>query len=392
MITWDKWLEWFIKAVVVAMALLTGFAYLTWYERRALARLQTRIGPNRAGPQGLLQPIADALKLIFKEELTPAKADKILFFWAPIITLVPSIIIAAIIPWGKSFKLWNGREITLYLADINVGVLYLMSIASIAVYGIVLAGWSSNNKYAMLGGLRSTAQMISYELALGLSFATSIILANSMNLLEIIDKQKNLWFVVIQPVGAIIFWIATLAEVNRAPFDMPEAEQELTAGYHSEYSGMKFALFFMAEYQKMIVICAIAATLYFGGFREFWFLRNTIFSVDYSWTLGSWQITNWFLGPLYLLIKVVALLFGMIWVRATWPRIRYDRLMAFGWKILLPLSLAITFITATGIVLADFYHNQLIYYWGIPFVSILAGLFTVTFVYRTLRRLPYERA
>src|SRR5215510_4254826 len=316
---WRFWLETFLKALAVALSLLVGFIILTWYERRALARIQTRIGPNRAGPFGLLQPIADAIKLIFKEEFTPAKADKLLFFWAPVITMVPSIILAAVIPWGTSITVF-GRTINLYLADINVGVLYLMSIASIAVYGIVLAGWSSNNKYAMLGGLRSSAQMLSYELALGLSFIAPIILANpsSMRMLDIVNDQKKLWFVVIQPVSAVIFWIATLAEVNRAPFDMPEAEQELTAGYHSEYSGMKFALFFMAEYQKMIVICAIAATLYFGGFREFWFLKNTIFSVDYSWTLGSWHITNWFLGPIYLLIKVVVLLFGMIWVRATW--------------------------------------------------------------------------
>ncbi len=381
---WTLWLEWFIKAAVLALALLTGFAYLTWYERRALARIQVRIGPNRAGPQGLLQPIADAVKLIFKEEFTPAKADRVLFFWAPVITMVPSIIMMAVIPLGESFTMF-GRTINLYLADINVGVLYLMSIASIAVYGIVLAGWASNNKYAMLGGLRSSAQMISYELTLGLSFVTSIILANSMSLMDIVQAQKNLWFVVIQPVGAVIFWIATLAEVNRAPFDMPEAEQELTAGYHSEYSGMKFALFFMAEYQKMIVICAIAAILYFGGFREFWFLKDTFFSVNYQWTLGSWQITNWFLGPLYLFLKVVALLFGMIWVRATWPRIRYDRLMAFGWKILLPLALAIAFITAAGIILAQEFNNQL-FFWAIPFVSILAGLFTVVMVYRELRR------
>jgi NADH-quinone oxidoreductase subunit H len=388
---WTLWLEWFIKALVVTLALLTGFAYLTWYERRALARIQTRIGPNRAGAFGLLQPIADAVKLIFKEELTPGKADRIVFFWAPVITLVPSIIIAAIIPWGTSFTAF-GRTITLYVADINVGVLYLMSIASIAVYGIVLAGWSSNNKYAMLGGLRSSAQMISYELALGLSFVASIVLANSMRMLDIIDAQKDLWFVVIQPVGAIIFWIATLAEVNRAPFDMPEAEQELTAGYHSEYSGMKFALFFMAEYQKMIVVCAITATIYFGGFRELWFLKNTIFSVDHTWMLGSTQITNWFLGPLYLLLKVIILLFAMIWVRATWPRIRYDRLMSFGWKIMLPLSLAIVFITATGIVLQQELHNDLYYYLGIPIVSILVGLFAVVMVYRGLRRNLYERA
>jgi NADH-quinone oxidoreductase subunit H len=369
---WTLWLEWFIKSLVVIFALLGGFAYLTWYERRALARIQSRIGPNRAGPFGLLQPIADAVKLIFKEELTPGKADRIIFFWAPVITLVPSIIIAAVIPWGTKFTAF-GREITLYLADINVGVIYLMSIASIAVYGIVLAGWSSNNKYALLGGLRSSAQMISYELALGLSFITAIILANSMSLLEIVKEQEKVWFAVVQPVGALIFWIATLAEVNRAPFDMPEAEQELTAGYHSEYSGMKFALFFMAEYQKMIVICAIAATLYFGGF------------------LGPFVDRYPLLGPLYLLIKVVVLLFAMIWVRATWPRIRYDRLMSFGWKVMLPLSLAITFITATGIVLADQFHSQL-YFWAIPFVSILIGLFTVVMIYRELRRKAYERA
>ncbi|MDL1911579.1 NADH-quinone oxidoreductase subunit NuoH [Chloroflexi bacterium CFX6] len=387
---WTLWLEWFIKALVLIFALLGGFAYLTWYERRALARIQSRIGPNRAGPQGLLQPIADAVKLIFKEELVPARADKILFFWAPVITMVPSIILAAIIPWGTSFTAF-GREIKLYLADINVGVLYLMSIASIAVYGIVLAGWSSNNKYAMLGGLRSSAQMISYELTLGLSFVTAILLANSMRLIDIVNAQRDMWFVVVQPVGAVIFWVATLAEVNRAPFDMPEAEQELTAGYHSEYSGMKFALFFMAEYQKMIVICMIAATLYFGGYREFSFLANTFFSVDHTWTLGSWQITNWFLGPIYLFLKVVVLLFGMIWVRATWPRIRYDRLMSFGWKILLPLSLAIAFITALGILLADASNNP-IFFWAIPVLSIMAGLFTVVVIYRELRRKAYERA
>jgi len=387
---WTLWLEWFIKSVVVILALLTGFAYLTWYERRALARIQVRIGPNRAGPFGLLQPIADAVKLIFKEELTPAKADKILFFWAPVVTMVPSIVLAAVIPWGTKFTMF-GREIQLHLADINVGVLYILSIASIAVYGIVLAGWSSNNKYAMLGGMRSSAQMISYELTLGLSFVTAIILANSMRMRDIVDGQIGLWFVIVKPVGAVIAWIATLAEVNRSPFDMPEAEQELTAGYHSEYSGMKFALFFMAEYQKMIVICMIIATLYFGGYREFGFLSKTFFSVDYSWTLGSWQITNWFLGPIYLFLKVVALLFGMIWVRASWPRVRYDRLMSFGWKILLPLSLAIAFITATGIILEKEFNNPM-FFWAIPVVSTLVGLFTVAMVYRELRRKAYERA
>ncbi len=376
---WTLWLEWFIKSLFVIFALLTGFAYLTLYERRALARIQSRIGPNRAGPQGVFQPIADAVKLIFKEELTPAKADRILFFWAPVITMVPSIILAAAIPFGPADVPLFGRKISLVVANINVGVLYLMSIASIAVYGIVLAGWSSNNKYAMLGGLRSSAQMISYELSLGLMFVTAIILANSMNLYDIINEQKDVWYAVIQPVGALIFLIVTLAEVNRAPFDMPEAEQELTAGYHSEYSGMKFALFFMAEYQKMIVIAMISATLFFGGYREFWFLQGTFLRVD----------RFWWLGPIYLLLKVIVLLFFMIWVRATWPRIRYDRLLGFGWKVLLPLSLAIAFITAAGVLLAE--QNPLLI-WSIPIASLLVGTFTVVMIYRELRRKAYERA
>ena len=372
---WAMWLEWFIKAVVMLLVLLTGFAYLTLYERRALARIQVRIGPNRAGWQGLLQPIADAVKLMFKEELTPATVDKLIFVLAPIVTVVPAMIIAAVIPLGTQFTLpFFNRVIKLYVADINVGVLYLAAIASIAVYGIVLAGWSSNNKYAMLGGMRSTAQMISYELALGLCFVVAILLGNSMSLVDVVEAQKDMWFAVIQPVGALIFMVATLAEVNRAPFDMPEAEQELAAGYHTEYSGMKFALFFMAEYEKMIVICMIAATLYFGGYREFWLLKDTFLSVDHTW----------WLGPIYLLAKVVVLLFFMIWVRATWPRIRYDRLMAFGWKVLLPLSIVVVFLTALGILLAAQFGA--IYIWTIPVLSGIAGLVTVLLVNVSLRR------
>jgi NADH-quinone oxidoreductase subunit H len=373
-------IEWLIKAIVLVLILLTGFAYLTLYERKALARLQMRVGPNRAGPWGILQPIADAVKLIFKEELMPAQADKLLFFLAPVVTLVPALVITAVVPWGPTLHVF-GRYITLYIADVNVGVLYIMSVASIAVYGIVLAGWSSNNKYAMLGGLRSTAQMISYEIALGLSFVGVILLAGSASMTEIVNAQKSAWFVLLQPVGTVIFLIATLAEVNRAPFDMPEAEQELTAGYHTEYSGMKFALLFMAEYDKMIAICSIGATLFFGGYREFWFLSNTILSVDR---------TPW-LGPVYIFLKIFILLFGMIWVRATFPRIRYDRLMAFGWKVLLPLSLALIFITATFILLAQQDNNTLLL-WGIPVVSLLAGVLAVALVYRTLRRKEYARA
>lgn len=369
------WLEWFVKAVIMLLVLLTGFAYLTWYERRALARIQTRIGPNRAGPQGLLQPIADAVKLIFKEELTPSAADKVLFVAAPIMTVVPAMILTAVIPLGTQFTLpFTERVIKLQIASLNVGVLYLTAIASISVYGIVLAGWASNNKYAMLGGMRSTAQMLSYELALGLCFVVAILLADSMDLVKIVSAQTTLWFAVLQPVGALVFLVTALAEVNRAPFDMPEAEQELAAGYHSEYSGMKFALFFMAEYEKMIVISMIAVTLYFGGYREFWFLRDTFLSVD----------RTWWLGPLYLAAKVIVLLFFMIWIRATWPRIRYDRLMMFGWKILLPLSVVVVIVTALGILLSD----QLgpMYLWSIPVLSILAGAVTILALNRSLRR------
>jgi len=344
-------LEWTAKSIFLLIAMLTGFAYLTFYERKALARFQVRIGPNRAGPGGWFQPLADGLKLIFKEELIPVKADKVIFILAPIVTVIPAFIVMAVVPWGDTITLF-GREIALSLANINIGILYVTAITSISVYGIVLAGWSSNNKYAMLGGIRSSAQMISYELALGLGFIGPMMLANSMNLKEIVESQQQAgWFVIWQPVGALIFWVATLAEVNRAPFDMPEAEQELTAGYHTEYSGLKFALFFMAEYIKMIAVSAIAATLFFGGY-------DGPFVAQLPW-----------LGPIYLLVKIIILLFGMIWVRATLPRIRYDRLMAFGWKMLFPLALGTVFITAVGIAV-----NML---WLIPVLTILFFLLVV---------------
>jgi NADH-quinone oxidoreductase subunit H len=317
-------LEWVIKSVGIIATVLGGFAYLTLFERRVLARIQTRIGPNRAGPWGLLQPVADGIKLIFKEELIPEKADKVLFSLAPVITVVPAMILLAVIPIGPDIL-----GFTMGLADgINVGILYIMAIASIAVYGIVIAGWASNNKYALLGGLRATAQMVSYELSLGLSFIGPILLANSLSIREIVLAQKSIWFVVWQPIGFLLFLLASVAEVNRAPFDMPEAEQELVAGYHVEYSGMKFALFFMAEYGKMIVISIIGVTLFLGGY----------------W--GPFVDKFPLLGPIYLSIKVVVMLFGLVWIRATFPRIRYDRLMAFGWKIMLPVALLNVVITA----------------------------------------------
>lgn len=331
---WAVILEWVIKSVILLAVLVTGFAYTTFYERRLLARIQVRVGPNRAGPFGFLQPAADGIKLIFKEELIPAAAYKTIFILAPILTVLPALVITAVVPWGGSIELF-GRAIPLSISDINVGVLYILSVASISVYGIVLAGWSSNNKYAMLGGLRSSAQMLSYELALGLAFVGPMLIASSMSLTEIVDAQRGIWFIVYQPLGAFIFYVSMLAEVNRAPFDMPEAEQELTAGYHTEYSGMKFALFFMGEYIKMIAVSAIFASLFLGGYRGPF--------------VGQYPL----LGPLYLLIKIAASLGIMIWIRATLPRLRYDRLMAFGWKVLLPLSLLNIFLTAVVIVLLD---------------------------------------
>jgi NADH-quinone oxidoreductase subunit H len=326
-------LEWTLKSVVIFVIIIGGFAYMTLFERRVNARMQTRIGPNRAGPWGLLQPVADGIKLIFKEELVPAQADKLLFMLAPVVTVLPALIILAVIPLGPTAQI-AGKQFSLGLAsNVNVGVLYILAVASIAVYGIVMAGWSSGNKYALMGGLRSSAQMVSYELALGLAVIGPIMLAGSMSIDKIIAAQSGMWYAVLQPLGFLIFFIATVAEINRSPFDMPEAEQELTAGYHVEYSGMKFALFFMAEYGKMIAVSFIGATLFLGGW------------------LGPFVDRFWWLGPIYLLIKVVVLLFVLVWLRATLVRFRYDRLMAFGWKILLPLALLNVMITAVVLVL-----------------------------------------
>jgi NADH-quinone oxidoreductase subunit H len=370
---WALILEWILKGLILVLILLTGFAYLTWMERKVLSRMQVRYGPNRVGKFGLLQPVAEAVKLIFKEELIPDQSEKVLFILAPILTVVPAIVITATVPLGPDIVLF-GRTIALSIANIDVGVLYVTAIASIAVYGIVLAGWSSNNKYATLGGLRSTAQMVSYELALGLSFTTVILMAGSMNMYDVVAAQKDLWFAVLQPTGAVVFLIATLAELNRAPFDMPEAEQELTAGYHVEYSGMKFALFFMAEYSKMIAIASIAATIFFGGYREFWFLKDTILSVD---VLPG-------LAPVYLFLKILVMLFGMIWARATLPRIRYDRLMSFGWKAMLPLSLSLVIVTSIGIALGQI--NPLFKTIGVPVVSVFLGFLTIGIIDSALRR------
>ena len=334
-----------IMSLLVFATLMGGFAYTTWLERRLLARLQHRYGPNRAGPWGLLQPIADGLKLMVKEDVTPLDADKLIYWLAPILKAVPALILLAVVPLGPPILLpwFDGKwyEIPLGIADVNVGVLWLLAITSVGTYGVVLAGWASGSKYSMLGGLRSTAQMISYELSMGLGMTVPLMIVGSMSIKDIIDAQAYPpfgvgWFVWQNPLAAALLMLALLAEVNRAPFDMPEAESELVGGYHTEYSGMKFALFFAAEYVGMIGVSAIAASMFFGG---------------YHWPLPA----DWapILGPVNLFIKIVLFLSGMIWVRATLPRIRYDRLMALGWKVLFPLSLAAVGWTAITIAIGE---------------------------------------
>lgn len=328
---------------VLFFILLTGFAYSTLLERRFLAAIQSRIGPNRAGPLGLLQPVADGIKLIFKEDVTPIQAEKVIFWLAPVIRVVPAILVVAVIPLGPKIAIpwFDGKwyRVTQGLVDVNVGVLWILAITSIGIYGIVLAGWASNNKYAMLGGLRSTAQMVSYELSMGLAVVVPVMLAGSLSVGEIIDAQNDTpilsWYIFQNPLAAAIMFVALLAEVNRAPFDLPEAEQELTAGYHTEYSGMKFALFFMAEYISMIAVSMIGAALYLGGYH--------FIGVD-KYPL---------LGPIVYPLKVILLLVIMVWVRGTLPRIRYDRLMTLGWKVMLPLALVAVVWTAVVVVLAE---------------------------------------
>ncbi|MBI5666684.1 MAG: NADH-quinone oxidoreductase subunit NuoH [Chloroflexi bacterium] len=355
----------FLFGFIVLFGFITAFAYTTLLERRFIAWFQHRVGPNRVGPAGLLQPLADAIKLIFKEDIVPKNAFYTVWLLAPLIKVVPVLLVLAVIPLGPDLLIpWfdgNWYQVPLVLADINVGVLWLLAITSIGTYGIVLAGWSSNNKYAMLGGLRSTAQMISYELSLGLTMAVPVLIVGSMNLTDIINAQATppiiSWFVFQNPLAAAVLMIALLAEVNRAPFDLPEAEQELTAGYMTEYSGMKFASFMMAEYLGMIVISLIVASLYFGGYHLLLVNEVPI------------------LGPLFLLLKVVPLLIGMVWVRATLPRIRYDQLMNFGWKVMLPLALLAVTWSAVAVVIGDTFQNTTVYMIvsGVLFVVTLAG-------------------
>lgn len=315
-------MEWFIgiifllvKLGLVLLTLLLLAAYLVWLERKFLARLQIRYGPNRAGKFGLLQPIADTIKMMTKEDSVPEAADRIIFLLAPAVVATSALLMFAVVPFGNALTLW-GKKIPLVITDLNVGLLFVFALSSLGVYGVALGGWASNSKYSLLGGIRGAAQMISYELSLGLSLVPIVMLAGSFSLVDIVQAQEKYPFILVQPVAFVIFIISAMAESKRIPFDLPEAENELGAGYHTEYSGMRFGLFFLGEYVHMQVLGALVAVLFLGGWR----------------------------GPvlppfLWLLIKIIMVALIMIWTRGTLPRLRYDQLMALGWKVLIPIAL-----------------------------------------------------
>lgn len=327
-----------VKALVVFFVVLNTVPVLVYVERRVSAFIQDRVGPNRVGPLGLFQPIADAVKFIFKEDIVPPHTNRWLYILAPVFAVVPALMTMAVVPFGHTLTV-AGREVPLIVADVNVGILFVFALTSLGVYGIVLAGWASNNKYSLLGGLRASAQMISYELSMGLSVIGVIMLVGSLRLTDVVLAQSGwYWFVFKQPLGAVIFLIASYAETNRLPFDLPEAEAELVAGYHTEYSSMKFALFFMAEYAAMITASALTVTLFFGGWQLPFYLE---------WSQGLPPLVRDLIPMAVFAFKVAFFLFLFVWVRWTFPRFRYDQLMNLGWKVLLPLALLN--IAATGI-------------------------------------------
>lgn len=318
-----------IKIVVIVVPLLVAVAYLTYAERKVIGAMHRRKGPNVVGPFGLLQPMADGVKLFLKETVLPSKANPVVFLMAPMLTFFLALIAWAVIPFGEG----------MVLADINVGVLYLFAISSLGVYGIMMSGWASNSKYAFLGGLRSAAQMVSYEVSMGFVIITVLLCVGSLNLSDVVLAQKKLWFVVPLLPMAVIFFISTVAETNRHPFDLPEAEAELVAGFNVEYSSMPFALFFLGEYANMILMSAMTTILFLGGWLP---------PIDIA-------PFNWIPGPIWFAAKIAFLLFVFIWIRAAFPRYRYDQLMRLGWKVFLPASLAAVvlvsgFLMATGLV------------------------------------------
>ncbi|NBO46126.1 MAG: NADH-quinone oxidoreductase subunit NuoH [Actinobacteria bacterium] len=322
-----------VLAIFVLLVLMTLFTI--WAERRIVSRMQHRIGPNRTGPQGLLQSLMDGIKLALKEDITPTGAHKAVFILAPIISTGPAFLTFAVIPFGPEVSIF-GHKTPLQLTDFPVSVLYVLAVASVGIYGIVLAGWSSNSTYSLLGGLRSSAQMISYEIAMGLSFVAVFLYAGSMSTSQIIEKQTGMWFILLLLPSFAIYAISMVGETNRAPFDLPEAEGELVGGFHTEYSSLKFALFFLAEYVNMVTVSAMATTLFLGGWRA-------------PWPLSTWEGANTGWVPfVWWLCKVFVFLFVFIWLRGTLPRMRYDQFMKFGWKVLIPSSIVWLLIVATA--------------------------------------------
>ncbi len=317
-----------VKVLVVFGAVLTTVAYMTLMERKVLGHMQVRFGPNRVGPFGLFQPIADGLKLFFKEDILVPHANPLIYFFAPAVIVIAVLMSFAVIPFGDHVTIL-GKKVDLVVADVNVGLLYLLAISSLGVYGVVMGGWASNNKYSLLGSIRSSAQMISYELSLGLSIVGVLMWAGSLSTVKIVEAQAEGWFIFTQPLGFILYFISAMAESSRTPFDLTECENELVAGYQTEYSSMKFGLYYLAEYAHILLVSSLAVTLFFGGWR------------------GP------FLPPvIWFLIKVFIFIFIFIWVRATYPRFRYDQLMKFGWKVLFPMALLNILITGVWITLA----------------------------------------
>jgi NADH-quinone oxidoreductase subunit H len=325
-----------VKAVLIFVVLVLLTLFNIWFERRVVGRMQHRPGPNVHGPFGLLQSLADGVKLALKEDIVPKAADKVVYLIAPVIMVVPAFVTWAVIPFGPVVNMF-GHETPLQLTDMPVAVLFVLAIASVGIYGIVLAGWSSGSTYPLLGGLRSSAQMISYEVAMGLSFVAVFIYAGSLSTSGIVEAQERLWFGLILLPSFVIYVIAMVGETNRAPFDLPEAEGELVGGFHTEYSSLKFALFFLAEYVNMATVSALATTLFLGGWRAPWPLSAIN---DGMFNEGYWPLL-WFFG------KVLLFIFMFIWLRGTLPRLRYDQFMHFGWKRLIPISLAWVFAVAT---------------------------------------------
>jgi NADH-quinone oxidoreductase subunit H len=351
-----------IKVFLVVNLILVGVALLTLFERRVCAWMQDRLGPNRVGPQGLLQPAADGLKNFLKEETSPALADKALFTLAPIVSFVPAMLTFGVIPFASPLPTKWGT-VPMVVADLPVGFLYILAISSLGVYGIVLAGWASNNKYALLGGLRASAQMISYEIALGMSTVAVLLLAGNVTLSQVIAQQQTgLWFVVPLTVAFLIFFISAFAETNRLPFDLPEAEGELIAGYHTEYSAMKFSMFYIAEYSNMVTASALMATLFFGGWDIPFTTWDSTGEPSAFKTLATLAIFS---------LKTFIFLFTFVWVRWTLPRFRYDQLMALGWKVLLPLALIYITVLASAIW---FLRVQLGWEYGRGMAWALGGL------------------